>query len=95
VTFLPQASGTTTASLSFMSNASNSPVTELLSGSGVAPVQHSVSLSWTASTTTGVVGYNVYRARVAAGQYAQVGSPGNGLTYTDSTVTAGQLITTL
>jgi hypothetical protein len=89
VTFLPQVSGTATASLLFVSNASSSPVTESLSGSGVAPAQHSVSLSWAASTT-GVTGYNVYRGGASGGPYAQVTSLDTGLTYTDSTVSAGQ-----
>ena len=89
VTFLPQVSGTTSASLSFASNAANSPVMAL-SGSGVVPVQHSVSLSWAASTTTGVVGYHVYRGTVSGGPYAQVSSNDTGLTYTDSGVSAGQ-----
>jgi hypothetical protein len=88
VTFLPQVSGTATASLLFVSNASSSPGTESLSGSGVAPVQHSVSLSWAAST--GVTGYNVYRGGVSGGPYAQVTSLDTGLAYTDSAVSAGQ-----
>jgi len=88
VTFLPQVSGTTTASLSFASNAGSPVIT--LSGNGVAPVQHSASLSWTSSKTTGVVGYNVYRGTVSGGPYAQVGSLGSGLTYMDTGVSAGQ-----
>jgi len=90
VTFLPQVSGMTTATLSFVSNAGNSPVTESLTGSGVAPVQHSVSLSWMASTSTGIVGYNVYRGTVSGGPYARVTSLDSGVTFTDSTVSAGQ-----
>jgi len=90
VTFLPQVSGTTTATFSFVSNAGNSPVTESLTGSGVAPVQRSVSLSWMASTSTGIVGYNVYRGTVSGGPYARVTSLDSGVTFTDSTVSAGQ-----
>ena len=89
VTFLPQVSGTASASLSFAGNAGNSPMMAL-SGSGVAPVPHSVNLSWAASSTTGVVGYNVYRGSVSGGPYAQVSSNDAGLTYTDSGVSAGQ-----
>lgn len=65
-------------------------MTESLSGSGVAPVQHSVALSWAASTSTGIVGYNVYRSGVSGGPYAQVTSMDADLTYTDSAVSAGQ-----
>jgi fibronectin type 3 domain-containing protein len=53
-------------------------------------VQHSASLSWTGSKTTGVVGYNVYRGTASGGPYAQVGSLDAGLTYMDSAVSAGQ-----
>lgn len=38
-----------------------------LSGSGVASIQHSVDLSWNASSSSNVVGYNVYRAGVSGG----------------------------
>jgi len=89
VTFLPQVSGTTSASLSFSSNVGTSPVMSL-SGNGVAPVQHSASLSWTGSKTTGVIGYNVYRGTVSGGPYAEVGSLGSALTYMDSGVNAGR-----
>ena len=41
-----------------------------------APVQHSVVLSWSASTSSNVAGYNLYRADVAGGAYAKVnGAP--------------------
>lgn len=47
---------------------------------------HSVSLSWTASTST-VVGYNIYRSTVSGGPYTKVNStPVSGTTYTDQTV---------
>ena len=90
VTFTPQASGSTSATASFASNASNTPATQSLSGSGVAPIQHTVALSWTASTSV-VVGYNVYRGTQSGGPYTKINSvlqaPAN---YTDSTVQSGQ-----
>ena len=89
VTFLPQVSGTANASLSFASNAGNSPVMTL-TGSGATPVQHSVNLSWAPSSTTGVVGYNVYRGSISGGPYAQVSSLDSGLSYSDGSVSAGQ-----
>jgi hypothetical protein len=52
---------------------------------------HSVTLSWTASTTAGVT-YNVYRGAAAAGPFAVIStatSPGSTTTYTDSSVTPG------
>jgi fibronectin type 3 domain-containing protein len=91
VTFLPQSSGTASASISFFSNATNSPATESLSGTGVAPVQHSVDLSWRASGTPGVVGYYVYRSTVSGGPYDKITpSPDPTLTYSDANVASGQ-----
>lgn len=91
VTFSPQSSGAAAATLAFLSNAGNSLATESLTGSGVATVPHSVTLSWAASSTAGVVGYNVYRSTVSGRSYARItSSPDGNLSYTDSTVSAGQ-----
>jgi hypothetical protein len=91
VTFTPNASGAASANLTFLSDASNSPTVELLTGNGLAPQPHSVDLTWNASQSPGVVGYNIYR-RAPTGSY---GSPINvaldaGTAYTDTTVSAGQ-----
>jgi hypothetical protein len=90
VTFRPQAAGTATASLSFLSNAATATIMEALTGSGTGAVQHSVTLSWTPSTSSGVVAYNLYRATVSGGPYAQVTSRDPSSTYTDNSVAAGQ-----
>jgi Abnormal spindle-like microcephaly-assoc'd, ASPM-SPD-2-Hydin len=88
-TFTPQASGTDTASISFISNASNSPTVESMSGSGVLSPLHSVDLSWSPSTSA-VVGYNIYRSGASDGPYAKINSALNAATgYTDNTVQAG------
>ena len=90
VTFTPQASGTSSANATFISNASNSPAMESLIGSGTAP-QHSVSLGWDTSTSSGVAGYNIYRATTSTGPFTRVNSALDATPYdTDSTVTAGQ-----
>lgn len=48
-------------------------------------------LTWTASTSSGVTGYNVYRSTMNGSGYAKIDtSPVAGLTYTDTTVTSGQ-----
>lgn len=89
VTFAPQSSGTATGSFSFVSNASNSPSTEAVTGSGQV-IQYTVSLSWNASTSS-VSGYNVYRATVSGGPYTKIDASLDPATsYTDSTVQSGQ-----
>ena len=88
VMFTPSVAGTEAASLSIADNCSGSPQTVSLSGAGT----HDVILSWTASTTAGVVGYNVYRGTTSGGPYPTElnSAPINGTTYTDETVQAGQ-----
>ncbi len=90
VTFAPQATGSATATASFASNASNSPAVESLTGTGTAAPQHSVDLSWTASTST-VTGYNIYRGSTSGGPYTKINNTLNSSTaYTDNSVQAGQ-----
>jgi hypothetical protein len=89
IQFSPTVAGSVNGSISMASNASGSPATVSLTGTGVVPVQHSVALSWTASTST-VSGYNVYRATVSGGPYTKINSSlVTVLTYTDSTVQSG------
>jgi len=88
VTFTPGASGAASASLSFSSNASNSPAVQSLTGTGTAPTQHTVDLTWNASTDA--VGYNVYRGTVPGGPYAMINTSLDSTTaYTDSSVVSG------
>jgi fibronectin type 3 domain-containing protein len=55
-----------------------------------APIQHSVDLSWTASTSA-VSGYNVYRSGQNGGPYSRINSALDTATlYADSTVQSGQ-----
>jgi hypothetical protein len=91
VAFAPQASGTASATLGFVSDASNSPTLQTLSGSGVAPVQHCVALTWNPSTSSGVIGYNVYRGSVSGGPYTKMNTALEpGTSETDSAVQSGQ-----
>jgi hypothetical protein len=88
LTFVPRASGTAAATLSFASNAANSAA-ENLTGTGVAPPQHSVDLSW--NPVSAVVGYNIYRGSQSGGPYSKINpvldsSP----TFSDTTVQSGQ-----
>ena len=89
VTFTPQSSGATSAFLSFSSNASNSPAVQSITGTGTAPKQHTVDLTWTASPEA--VGYNIYRSIVSGSQYTMINSSLDSTTaYPDSTVVSGQ-----
>jgi Abnormal spindle-like microcephaly-assoc'd, ASPM-SPD-2-Hydin len=91
VTFTPQTSGTGTATLTFVSNASNSPTHQTASGNGTPAPQHSVGLSWNASSSQDVVGYNVYRGGVSGGPYSKINTSLDASTnYTDNQVVAGQ-----
>lgn len=91
VTFKPAMAGTASATLSFSSDAADSPTTQALTGNGKAASSHSVDLNWDASTGSGVVGYNVYRGGASGGPYSKINSALDASTvYTDSNVTSGQ-----
>lgn len=93
ITFSPQTAATASATLTITSNALSSTTTETLTGTGTAAPTHSVNLSWTASTSTDVVGYNVYRALFnssACGAFSKINPVLNTTTlYTDNTVANG------
>jgi hypothetical protein len=89
VAFAPASAATVSGTVTVTSNATNSPINISLSGTGTQAVAHSVSLSWTASTST-VVGYNVYRSTISGGPYTLItSSTVPGTTYTDNGVQAG------
>jgi len=89
VQFAPQLSGPSNGSVSFVSNATNSPANVTMTGSGTAPQPHSVDLSWDASTSV-VNGYYVYRGSQTGGPYSRINSaPQVGTGFTDSTVASG------
>ena len=87
VTFAPTSGGAVSgASISIASNATNSPVTVSLSGTGM----HSVVLTWNASPTGGV-SYNIFRGTSAG---AESTTPINtssitSLTFTDTSIAPG------
>jgi hypothetical protein len=92
VTFTPQTTGAATAAFTFTSNAQSSTTVETLTGTGMSTPVHTVHLSWNASTSSGVAGYNVYRAPYTSscGAYAKVNSvPNTGTLYTDAVVADG------
>jgi fibronectin type 3 domain-containing protein len=87
VIFSPTIAGSATGAVTVTSNATGSPATISLSGTGVTATTYSVALTWTASTST-VVGYYVYRSTTSGTGYAKLNasSAATGLTYTDTTV---------
>ncbi len=93
VTFTPTTTGAATATLSFTSNASNSPATEALTGTGTAAPAYDVALSWNGSTSSDISGYNIYRAVYAnsnCGSFAKINPSLNAATaYTDGSVVDG------
>jgi hypothetical protein len=90
VAFAPASAGSLAGSVTVTSNATNSPLTVTLAGTGAAPVTHAVTLSWTPSSSS-YEGFNVYRGAVSGGPYSRVDSSMiSAVSYTDSNVTAGQ-----
>jgi fibronectin type 3 domain-containing protein len=89
IQFSPTVAGAASGSVTIVSNASGSPATISLSGTGVTPVQHSVALTWNASTST-VSGYNVYRSTVSGSSYTLINSSLVAvLNFTDAAVQSG------
>jgi hypothetical protein len=87
VAFTPANSGNPSATLSFASNAVDSSTHAALTGTGTLAF---VNLSWVASTSPEVMGYNVYRKASSAGSYTRINSLLDPDTnYTDATVIHG------
>jgi len=93
VTFTPGSTGAASATASFASTATNTPTSGTLSGTGTPAPVHTVLLSWTGSTTSGINSYNVYRALygTSCGSYSNIGSTAGTITqFTDSVVADGK-----
>jgi fibronectin type 3 domain-containing protein len=91
VQFAPAAAGAVNGAVTISSDATNSPATIGLSGTGISTTPHTVSLAWTASTSS-VSGYNVYRGTTPSGPYPTKLNPSlvGSVQFTDNTVAAGQ-----
>ena len=92
VTFSPSTTGTASATLTFTSNAQPATATATLTGNGTPAPVHSVNLSWNASTSSNISGYNIYRAvyTTSCGSFSKINSLLNtGTLYTDAAVTDG------
>jgi Abnormal spindle-like microcephaly-assoc'd, ASPM-SPD-2-Hydin len=90
--FQPSSASSSSGSIAITNNATSGADLVSLSGTGVAPAStHSVALSWTASTSSGVTGYNVYRGTASSGPFAKMSSSlVAGTQYTDTAVQSGQ-----
>ena len=84
-------SSNSSAILSFVSDADNSPSEQAVTVHIVKPAQHKVQLSWKASTSKHIVGYNVYRGNGSGGPYKKINSVlDTNTNFTDLTVSSGQ-----
>ena len=90
VQFTPSVAGAVSGKLTIVSNATDSPTSINLSGTGTQQAQ-TVALGWTASTST-VIGYNVYRGTVTGGPYSSklTSSPVALTQFTDTGAQSGQ-----
>jgi fibronectin type 3 domain-containing protein len=89
VQYSPTTAVATSGTLAIVSNATGSPAAIAVSGNGVAQIQHTVALSWNASTSA--TGYNIYRSATSGTGYARVNSGPDGvLNYSDTSVQNGQ-----
>ena len=88
VAFSPRESGAASATLSFRDFSGNPVLAiESLQGAGSDSKAHTVDLSWKASASKHVIGYNVYRGNTSGGPYRKINHVLNASTvYTDSRV---------
>jgi hypothetical protein len=89
VTFAPPAAGTSSGSISFLSNASDSSLKQSFTGDGMSSGPYRVALSWNPSASI-VIGYNLYRGTQSGGPYSRLNSAVlSGTSYTDASVQSG------
>ena len=89
VTFVPASTGDVTGKVTLAASPS-APLEITLSGTGVTPSGHTVTLTWNASTSS-VAGYRAFRATTSGGPYTSLNStPNPQLRWTDSSVQAGK-----
>lgn len=88
VIFAPSSAGTSNGTL-MLSTSNSSALSVTLTGLGVVPVQHTVTLNWMASPSI-VDGYNVYRGTQSGGPYSRItASPTPSTNYQDASVMSG------
>lgn len=91
VVFNPGSAGTVNGSLTLVSNGAT-VLSVPLTGTGLAPLAHSVDVAWDPSSSGTLQGYNVYRSTVSGGPYTKI-SPTlatSSLLFTDTTPVSGK-----
>jgi len=89
--FNPGSAGTVNGSLTLVSNGAT-VLSVPLTGTGLAPLAHSVDVAWDPSSSATLQGYNVYRSTVSGGPYTKI-SPTlatSSLLFTDTTPVSGK-----
>jgi Abnormal spindle-like microcephaly-assoc'd, ASPM-SPD-2-Hydin len=93
ITYSPLVAGADSATLTFTSTAQTATTTDTATGTATPAPVHSVALSWIASTSANISGYNIYRAVYVSscGGFSKINGAtlNTGTTYADSVVTNG------
>jgi hypothetical protein len=93
ITYSPLVAGADSATLTFTSTAQTATTIDTATGTATPAPVHSVALSWIASTSANISGYNIYRAIYVSscGGFSKINgaSLNTSTTYTDSVVTNG------
>jgi hypothetical protein len=91
IIFSPTSAGPLNGSFVLCSNGT-AVLTVPIQGSGVAPIPHTVAITWNASSSSGVKGYNVYRSGTSGGPYKKISSTlaATALSFTDVSPVSGQ-----
>jgi hypothetical protein len=99
LTYSPLVAGADSATLTFTSNAQTTTTTDTTTGNGTPAPVHRVALSWNASSSPNIAGYNIYRAVYVngCGAYSKINGAtlDAATTYTDSAVVMERTIVTL
>ena len=91
VVFQPAVKGNASGTISIQSGVTTTSIALSGAGTTASSSAHSVSLSWGASASPGVVGYYIKRGTTSGGPYSFLNSsPDAGDSYVDSTVQAGK-----
>jgi hypothetical protein len=91
ISFTPPGAGTSSGTVTFNTNAGGTQPMAFLTGNGGFASAHRATLSWTASTTGNVVGYNVYRSTTSGSQFQKINSVlVAATTFVDTSLASGQ-----